>query len=94
MDRVAPTEMQAAGERPELVVVEGVGLGGVGDEVAGRQLDLDELERTARCRRDGPAQIAGVGVRPARLVVRPHESTWLPLGASEQLRQRYSQGVR
>lgn len=44
---LALTEVQPALEHPDLLVDEGVGVGGIGDLRACRQLDLDELELPA-----------------------------------------------
>nr|MBA2472854.1 hypothetical protein [Pseudonocardiales bacterium] len=55
---VAFAEAQVALKHPDLLVDEGVGVGGVGDLRACGQIDLDELERPTAGRRHCTATVA------------------------------------
>jgi len=77
---VALAEAQVSLKHPDLLVDEGVGVGGVGDLRPRGQIHLDELERPTGGRRYGTPMVAAVGIGPRRLVPDAHESPVVAFG--------------
>ena len=72
---VAFAEAQVSFEHPDLLVDEGIGVGGVGDLRPRGQIDLDELERPAGGRRYRTATVAAVGIGPRCWSAAPRSSS-------------------
>jgi L-amino acid N-acyltransferase YncA len=83
-----------AGEDPELLVFEEVGVGGVGDGGAGGEFYFDQFEGAVGGGGDGAAAVAGGGVCPDRLVGgATEEFAGAFFGSGDELGQRHAEGA-
>ena len=73
VDGRAFAEAEVAGEDPELLVLEDVGVGRVRDGCAGWEFDLDEFEWAVGCGGDRAPTVASGRIGPDELIGGPAE---------------------